>query len=333
MKHPLTRTNTPHATGGRPAALVKGSPLYTMMADAVTYIYAYPSTVAPAMHKVGGYAVGEHDRVFDGRVNPVGFEHEMSRFYTTQEIVFGIVFGGPESADIAYALRELHRGVHGVMPDGEKYHAWNPRLWRWFWMSSVSSYMNIYDTFRGYPSREFRESVYTGFIELGQLFGVKDMPTSFDEFSVVWPQERDLFAASTPEGCFLADQLSSNMFKPTYAQWIPKWIWVLLTLPLRRTFRMALIAGFPAVQYEMIGIKANRIDAVELALHKLFWRLVPVALSSRFAPIYFYLRGHYGTPSWRRHYSRSQLDQRRERKAAAEATPSGVYPISTAQGA
>lgn len=296
---------------GNPELIAKGSPLYAMLSDAVSLIYAYPTTVVPAMHQVGGYGVGQHDRVFNGRIDPVGFEHEIGRFRDTMELVMGVVFGGPKSGDIAYAVRELHRGVHGTMPDGDRYHAWNPRMWRWFWSGSVSAWMNLYEEFRGYPSEAFRDDVYVGFVELGRQFGVRDMPPSYREFVAYWPDERDLFGSGTPEARFLADQLTGKLLKPTKAQWIPTRIWILVTLPLRRTFRMALIAGFSPEQNEQIGIHKNRFDELELLLHKVFWRMVPIPLSRRFVPAYFYLRERFGSPSWHRHYSRAALDARR----------------------
>jgi len=307
-----------------PDVLAKGSPLYAMLGDAVSLIYAYPTTLVPAMHRVGGFGVSQHDRVFDGRIDPVGFEHEIGRFRDTMELVMGVVFGGPKSADIAYAVRELHRGVHGTMPDGSRYHAWNPRMWRWFWSGSVSAWMNLYEEFRGYPSEAFRDDVYVGFVELGRQFGVRDMPPSYREFTAFWPGERDLFGTCTPEAQFLVGQLTGEILKPTKAQWIPTWAWILGTLPLRRTFRMALIAGFSQKQNEQIGIHKNRFDELELLLHKVFWRMVPIPLSRRFVPAYFHLRERFGSPSWHRHYSRAALDARRHglRNAAPEGTGS-----------
>ena len=296
-----------------PALIAKGSPLYVMLGDAVSLIYGYPSTVVPAMHPVGGYGVGQHDRVFNGRIDPLGFEHEIGRFRDTMELVMGVVFGGPKSADIAYAVRELHRGVHGTMPDGNRYHAWNPRMWRWFWSGSVAAWMNAYEEFRGYPSAAFRDDVYVGFVELGRQFGVKGMPETYREFVAFWPSERDLFSTGTPEARFLADQLTANILKPSAAQWIPTWAWIAVTLPLRRVFRMALIAGFTPEQNEQIGIRKNRFDALELRLHKAFWHMVPTSLSRRFVPAYFFLRERFGTPSWHRHYSRAALDARRHK--------------------
>lgn len=296
-----------------PALLAKGSALYQVLGDAVSLIYAYPTEVLPAMHRIGGFGVGQHDRVFNGTIDPIGFEHEFDRFLTTQELVMGVVFGGDERADIAYAVRELHRDIHGTMPDGEKYHAWNPRLWRWFWLGSVSAWMRIYEMFRGFPSAQFREDTYLGFVELGGQFGVRDMPATYDEFIDFWPGERELYLAATPEAHFLAEQLTSAMYKPTFARWLPTWVWFLLTFPLRRVFRISLLVGFVPTQNALIGIHSNRFDEWELALHRLFWRAFPVALSSRFVPVYFYLRRRLGQPSWRRHYSREQLDRGRRR--------------------
>ena len=78
-----------------------------------------------------------------------------------------------------------------------------------------------------------------------------------------------------------------------------------------RTLRIALIVGFTAEQNEQIGIRKNRLDELELFLHKMFWRMVPVRLSRRFVPSYLYLRDRFGNPSWHRHYSRAALDARR----------------------
>ena len=141
------------------------------------------------------------------------------------------------------------------------------------------------------------------------------MPATYEEFINFWPGERELYLAATPEAIFLAEQLTSAMYKPTFAARLPTWVWFLLTLPLRRVFRISLLVGFVPEQNALIGIRANRLDAVELALHRLFWRVVPVALSSRFVPLYFYLRGRFGRPSWRRHYSREQLERKRRRNS------------------
>jgi uncharacterized protein (DUF2236 family) len=311
MNRSVSAARIKQSSTGAPELIAKGSALYAMLGHAVSLIYSYPTTVVPAMHQVGGYGVSQHDRVFDGRIDPVGFEHEIGRFRDTMELVMGVVFGGPKSADIAYAVRELHRGVHGTLPDGNRYHAWNPRMWRWFWSGSVSAWMNLYEAFQGYPSEAFRDDVYVGFVELGRQFGVGDMPPSYQEFVAYWPNERDLFGAGTPEARFLADQLTGRLLKPTKAQWIPTWAWILVTLPVRRTFRMALLAGFSPEQNEQIGVHKNWFDELELRVHKAFWRMVPIALSRRFVPAYFYLRERFGSPSWHRHYSRAALDARR----------------------
>lgn len=300
--------------------LAKDSALYRVLGDAVSLLYAYPTEVLPTMNRVGGFGVGQHDRVFNGSIAPVGFEHEFDRFLNTQELVMGVVFGGSERADIAYAVRELHRDVHGKMLNGEKYHAWNPRLWRWFWLGSVSAWMRIYDSFRGFPSSQFREETYLGFVELGGQFGVRDMPATYDDFIAFWPGERELFSAATPQARFLADQLTSAMYKPTFARWLPTWLWCLLTLPLRRVLRISLLVGFVPEQNALIGIRSNRLDRWELVIHRVFWRAIPLALSSRSVPTYFYLRGRFGQPSWRRHYSREQLDLRRQRNGQCTAT-------------
>jgi hypothetical protein len=85
-----------------------------------------------------------------------------------------------------------------------------------------------------------------------------------------------------------------------------------------------LIAGFTPEQNEQIGIRKNRLDDLELRLHKAFWRIVPVLVSRRFVPTYLFLRERFGSPSWHRHYSRAALDARRHkmRNAGPERTGS-----------
>jgi hypothetical protein len=97
-----------------------------------------------------------------------------------------------------------------------------------------------------------------------------------------------------------------------------------------------LIAGFSPEQNEQIGIRKNLFDDLELLLHKLFWRMIPIRLSRRFVPTYFHLRERFGSPSWHRHYSRVALDARRHeiRNAAPEVTGSadGSVDLGTRGG-
>src|SRR5262249_11421179 len=54
------------------------------------------------------------------------------RLVRTLDYTSSVVYGGPELAwEVGRRVREMHRRINGVRPDGERYHALEPRPYAW----------------------------------------------------------------------------------------------------------------------------------------------------------------------------------------------------------
>lgn len=113
--------------------------------------------------------------------------------------------------------------MQGVDTLGAQYHAWTQDIWTRNWAAITVGYLRSYEKLCGWPSQQFRDAAYLGFIEVGRRFNVLGMPTSYDEFTTVWPVERDRVAdprndgVRTPVGLMRANDMPA----PRALQWLP----------------------------------------------------------------------------------------------------------------
>jgi uncharacterized protein (DUF2236 family) len=95
------------------------------------------------------------------------------------------MFGGREEAARAGAeLRALHRGIKGVDADGNRYHALAPEPFAWVHATLVDSFIETVERFQRTLGAAEREQIYQEMNQLGRLYGVREMPGSWEEFAV-----------------------------------------------------------------------------------------------------------------------------------------------------
>ena len=296
------------------SSVAPGSALYKAAGDPVMYTYGFaPALVNSVLIPVSARGVAQHERLVDGRIPIVGIEHVMGRAIDSIDIIFGIVFAGHEAERAAHALHELHRSVKGKMPDGSDYHAWNQHIWTSTWLVQVKGFMDAYGVLRGYDDEQHRLAVYRGFAELGRHFHVTKMPTSLEEYDAYWKELTNTTLVASEPARFLVEQTTPKIVKPSKMQWIPTFLWALLTLPGRRIARVGLLITLPEKLDSELGIRRSWIDRVERKLHQFFWRLLPRSMTSKIGPAYFRLRCKFGNPAWRNRYSRESLAARRQK--------------------
>ncbi|MEU7145902.1 oxygenase MpaB family protein [Nocardia sp. NPDC046473] len=313
-----TGTGTKHAAARieEPSALLApGSVTYRVLGDAgtMTYVSMAGMVLGTLMPKVGR-GIEEHEPLLNGDIAPAGTGHSIRRLFDSYELLAGIVLGATaqDRADAANALRELHRKISGTMPDGARYHAWERETWAYAWTGIFQGVIEAYDFSRGFTCDTERDEALAGMVELGRSFGVQGIPDTREEFDAYWTDYLCNVAENNPTVEWIMKQMGPETRKPASAPWIPQPVWRVITFPLRRLLRVGALATFPEVLDERLGLHRTRIDAVELALHKGVWRLVPKALSQTAGPIFFRARQHIGPkPPWQNRFSRDNLAHRR----------------------
>jgi uncharacterized protein (DUF2236 family) len=160
------------------AALVAepGSTLWRYAGDARligTGAYAILLQVA---HPTVGAGVSEHS---DFRADPWG------RLLRTLDYSYVMTYGGPTlAAEMGGRIREMHKHIKGVKPDGERYHALEPEAYAWVHATLAHSIVRGHELLGSpIPAGEI-EGFYADWRRAGRLIGVRerDLPESWAAF-------------------------------------------------------------------------------------------------------------------------------------------------------
>ncbi len=159
-----------------------GSALWRHSGDARligTGAYAILLQVA---HPTVGAGVTEHS---DFRADPWG------RLLRTLDYSYVMTYGGPDLAgEMGRRIREMHKQIKGVKPDGERYHALEPEAYAWVHATLADSIVRGSALLaRPIPAREL-EDFWGSWRRGGRLIGVResDLPETWAEFGDYFEQ-------------------------------------------------------------------------------------------------------------------------------------------------
>src|SRR5215208_6523772 len=112
-------------------------------------------------------------------------EDPWGRLVRTLDYTSSVIYGGPELAwRMARRVREMHKPIRGVRPDGEPYHALEPGPWAWVHATLAESIVRGHGLFCGATlSASETEAFWAEWRRLGRLIGVRDedLPESWPE--------------------------------------------------------------------------------------------------------------------------------------------------------
>jgi uncharacterized protein (DUF2236 family) len=127
-------------------------------------------------HPTVGAGVSEHS---DFRADPWG------RLLRTLDYSYVMTYGGPVLAGkMGKRIREMHKHIKGVRPDGERYHALEPEAYAWVHATLAHSIVRGHELLgRPIPVSEIEE-FYAEWRRSGRLIGVRehDLPESWVDF-------------------------------------------------------------------------------------------------------------------------------------------------------
>lgn len=315
MTAPVTRAEgfPPIRPANRPELLAAGSPVRRILAEPLIALYGLPGFLLPLMHPATAAATLKRDKVFaDPDADILDFAR---RLRDTLEMISGVAHAGDEADHVSYAMRELHRPMRGEDTQGAPYHAWTRDIWTWNWAAITAGYMRSYEVLRSWPTQEFRDDTYLGFIEVGRRFGVLGMPATYDEFLTIWPVERDRVADPRNEGVQTLVGLTdaSGLPAPRALRRLPLSVWAVASAPIRHFLRVAIMAGLRPEERDMIGFPERPLDHASLRVHVTVWRLtLPREVSYRIGLAWMSARARWSEPVWRTRFSADALTLRTE---------------------
>jgi uncharacterized protein (DUF2236 family) len=117
-----------------------------------------------------------HPTVAAGVREHSDFERDpWGRLWRTLDFVNLFIYAGPEAAArTGRALREMHRSIKGVAPDGRRYHALEPKAYAWVHATLCEAILGSHRLFGQRMRRDEVPAFYDEWRALGRLLGVRD---------------------------------------------------------------------------------------------------------------------------------------------------------------
>ena len=200
------------------AALVpaRNSPVWRYASDIRMFGTAGYALLLQVAHPTVGAGVMEYSNF---REDPWG------RLQRTLDYVHGTIYGGPELAgEIGRRVREMHKAIKGVKPDGERYHALEPDAYAWVHASLVDAIVRGHRLFGRGMDEPLAEAFYADWLKLGRLIGVRerDLPARWADFPAYFDEVVDGALEDNPTVHLVLDTLR-NPAKPLAALPNPVW--------------------------------------------------------------------------------------------------------------
>jgi uncharacterized protein (DUF2236 family) len=177
-------------------------------------------------HPTVGAGVAEHSSF---RRDPWG------RLLRTLDYTYSMTYGGPElAAATGRGMREMHKRIKGVKPDGERYHALEPEAYAWVHATLVHSIVRGHELLGRPMSRPDVERLYAEWRLSGELIGVRerDLPESWQEFGAYF----DAMVAGRLERTAAVDEVLEALSEPTRPglRFLPHAAWRVARIPAAR---------------------------------------------------------------------------------------------------
>jgi len=174
-------------------------------------------------HPTVGAGVSEHS---DFRGDPWG------RLLRTLDYSYVMTYGGPALAgEMGRRIREMHKHIKGVKPDGERYHALEPEAYAWVHATLVHSIARTHELMGSpIPAGEI-DVFYAEWRRGGRLIGVRerDLPETWDEFGDYFEQ----MVAERLERTAAVDEVLESLAAPARPDlpFLPEAAWRVARIP------------------------------------------------------------------------------------------------------
>jgi uncharacterized protein (DUF2236 family) len=107
------------------------------------------------------------------------------RLLRTLDYTYTMVYGGPQqAASMGRRVREMHKQIRGIRPDGERYHALEPEAYAWVHATLAEAIITGHRRFGRRMHPDEIERFYADWIANGRLLGVRerDLPGDWTAF-------------------------------------------------------------------------------------------------------------------------------------------------------
>ena len=240
-----------------PALVVKpGSVVWRYAGDARLIATGAYAILLQVSHPTVGAGVSEHSRF---KTDPWG------RLLRTLDYSYAMTYGGPAvAARTGRRIRQMHKRIEGVRPDGERYHALEPEVFAWVHATLAHSVVRGHELLGRPMSAEEIDEFYVDWRRAGRLIGIRerDLPSSWADFShyFEWMVEERLERTAAVEE--VLESLASPARPPL--DFLPQAVWRAARLPAMRQTNLVTAGLLPPQLRERFGIRWTFAKEAEL---------------------------------------------------------------------
>jgi len=152
--------------------------------DASMFVGGLRALLLQSLHPLAMAGVANHS---DFRADPWG------RLQRTADFLASTTFGPATMAEESIArVRQVHRRVRGIAPDGRAYSAGDPHLLRWVHICEVDSFLAAYHRYGAAPLSDDEADEYVAdMARVAAALGVNHPPTSVEQLRAEFRDFRD----------------------------------------------------------------------------------------------------------------------------------------------
>ena len=176
-------------------------------------------------------------------------EDPWGRLLRTLDYTSSVVYGGPDLAwEMGRRVREMHKRIKGVRPDGERYHALDPRPYAWVHATLAEAIVRAHNLFcRPALRPDETARFWEEWRRMGRLIGVRyeDLPETWPELLLYFDEMVETELGDTEA----AQDVLVSLVRPT-APPLPAlhrdWVWRVVSWPSTRAGSLATLGMLPA---------------------------------------------------------------------------------------
>jgi uncharacterized protein (DUF2236 family) len=257
-----------------------------------------------------------HPAIGQGLIDHSDFFHDpVDRVFRSLPGILGAVYNGADAGATGGQVRDFHRDIKGVLPDGARYHALNPET---FWWAHATFQRMVDRLAQHWEPRSLSprdsEQLYAEGCEWYRRYGMTD--TLLPPDRAAFEREVDRYCRDVlqpnPASDYLIEfiqrraipDMSASPYYPAHPRLRPLANLLLPTLPMRTALappmRLVIFGGLPAAVRQRFAIPWTRRDerayrAIRAAVAR-SWRVVPASLKWHATARKGWLRQHGTLP-------------------------------------
>ncbi|WP_158886901.1 oxygenase MpaB family protein [Amycolatopsis anabasis] len=198
-----------------------------------------------------------HPTIGSGVRDHSNFRQEpWQRLFRTLDYVMLTVYSGDDAVEVTRKLREMHKRIKGVNPDGSRYHALEPGAYAWVQATLVYALVMVHERFGRGIRPDDLERLYQEWLGLGRLLGIRegDLPPDWAGLLAYV----DEVVETRLEHTETVDVVLRSIAAPARPPKLPAWtepLWRVVRAPAAHVLTLCTVGLLPPVLRARFGLR------------------------------------------------------------------------------